>query len=482
MNIAALDVISLISSLKELKLSDNDLQGSIPSGSIGQLSNLQSLDLQGNRLSKLPVDLYQLVNLHILHVGGNQLSSLDMPSLLQLPIVQIHAPKNKLQGILVAGESAVSSTSLQVLNVSGNTLASLTNGVKFEFPQLQILDVSVNRMSELPDVADCGSLVTILAGENKLQSLPDGFVELTKLKNADFSSNDIVKLDERLALMESLDSFSIAANPLRERKYLTMPTNDLKQQLRSKLSPSEVIANQATNMDVGESGTGTLDESDLDGWKLTPSGTLDLSGTDLHQLDDTRFRKFAAQYDLKQLNLQQNRFQSIPPVLAAASSLTMLNMSYNNISLLLQTEMSFPYLRDVKLAGNKLTTAALADLQRLLLAPNLQTLDLTYNKLDGTLPVLTESFPNLFALQVADNAIETVEAKALESLRVVDLSNNSIEKLDPRIGLLAGRLTGLNVEGNTFRVPGYQVLRKGTEAIMGWLRDRLPDEEREGFE
>ena len=32
------------------------------------------------------------------------------------------------------------------------------------------------------------------------------------------------------------------------------------------------------------------------------------------------------------------------------------------------------------------------------------------------------------------------------------------------------------VNANKFRVPGWGVLEKGTEAIMDWCRNRLPEE------
>ncbi|KAF2761235.1 L domain-like protein [Pseudovirgaria hyperparasitica] len=480
LKIAAFEIIGQILSLKELKVAENDLQGSLPTDSIGRLSNLQNLDLQGNQLTELPADMSELVNLHVLNVTSNRLTSLDMEVLLALPIVQISAVKNNLQGVLISG--SMENTSLQALNVSGNSLTSLTTDSRLQLSALQTLDLSVNRISSLPDISGCRSLVTILAGENKLQDLPEGFVELLNVKKADFSSNDISKVDDRIALMESLDTISLAANPLRERKYLTMVTSDLKQHLRAKLVPAQDAEGQTSTLDELESDLVSEGGGHDNGWKLTPSGTLDLSKKSLCSLPEEEFGAFATKYDIKQLNLQQNQFECIPQALELSVTLTVLNLSHNNISLALEAQLSLPFLRDLKLAGNRITNSALANLQTHLSAPNLQTLDLTYNKLDGALPALKTAFPNLFALQVADNAIDTVEAKVLEGLKVVDLSNNSIEKLDARIGLLAGRLTGLNVEGNTFRVPGYQVLRKGTEAVLAWLRDRLPEEEREAFE
>jgi hypothetical protein len=67
-----------------------------------------------------------------------------------------------------------------------------------------------------------------------------------------------------------------------------------------------------------------------------------------------------------------------------------------------------------------------------------------------------------------------VPAPSLAGLRTVNIANNAITRLDPRIGLLAGSLTSFVADGNTFRVPNYQTLQKGTEAVLAWLRERVP--------
>ena len=61
----------------------------------------------------------------------------------------------------------------------------------------------------------------------------------------------------------------------------------------------------------------------------------------------------------------------------------------------------------------------------------------------------------------------------LKLLAVLDLQNNSIESVPPELGNLT-QIRVLQLEGNAFRVPRPQVLVKGTEAVMAYLRDRLP--------
>jgi hypothetical protein len=80
-----------------------------------------------------------------------------------------------------------------------------------------------------------------------------------------------------------------------------------------------------------------------------------------------------------------------------------------------------------------------------------------------------------------DNVITDIPAEALRGLKVANLSNNEIARLPPEIGLLAGTLTNFEVEGNTFRVPSYAILKKGTEAVLTWLRDKIPNPDQEAF-
>ncbi len=71
------------------------------------------------------------------------------------------------------------------------------------------------------------------------------------------------------------------------------------------------------------------------------------------------------------------------------------------------------------------------------------------------------------------SSIDVQGLSALKSLAVLDLQNNSIGAVPPELGLMT-QLRTLQLEGNPFRVPRPQVLVKGTQAVMAYLRDRVP--------
>ena len=60
----------------------------------------------------------------------------------------------------------------------------------------------------------------------------------------------------------------------------------------------------------------------------------------------------------------------------------------------------------------------------------------------------------------------------------VFLGNNNIGSVPPELGRLT-TIRSLTLDGNAFRVPRPQILMKGTESIMAYLRDRIPRNQEE---
>jgi Leucine-rich repeat (LRR) protein len=140
----------------------------------------------------------------------------------------------------------------------------------------------------------------------------------------------------------------------------------------------------------------------------------------------------------------------------------------------LTEELDLPALRELNLASNHLT--GLKALTEFLHAPSLEKIDVTMNRLNSLPADLKEAFPSLNVLLASNNHIVDLEPEMIKGLKIVDLSNNDIAHLNPRIGLLGG-LGGLErfeVAGNRFRVPRWNVIERGTDATLRWLRGRVP--------
>lgn len=488
-----LQIILEIPSLTDLKLANNQLSGPlIPE--IGRLSQLESLDLRGNGLTSLPEELVELTSLKTLDVGENQLISLPFQALSKLPLRTLHVPKNSLQGTLIP-EAVDRLETLQSLNIAGNTVEVFAANEALALPSLQNLYIGLNRIKRLPCVSSWESLLVLSAEDNRLTQLPAGFVELKSLKSVDFTGNNLTHLDEKIGLMASLSSLKIANNPLRDRKLLSMGSEEIIQNLRNKCEPepqdTDDEGSVATQFTLAPE-TPALENA----WKVKPGGVVDRSYSDLTDLETDNL-DLINKDDVRCLYLQHNELPCFPiPTLGIlAQGLIDLDLSHNPLdsSKLISTPLELPKLQTLNLSAAGLTS--LESLLTSLKAPSLSVLDVANNRLKGPLPHIRQTFPELKTFIAADNKFESLEFEAVQGLQVLDVSNNEIDYLPPKIGLLGAErnpqnwgsgtaLRRFEVAGNRFRVPRWQTVAKGTDEVLEFLmkhirENDLPEWERE---
>ncbi|RHZ60598.1 uncharacterized protein CDV56_108586 [Aspergillus thermomutatus] len=483
----SIQIVMQMESLKDLKLANNLLEGSF-SSDVKNLTKLEVLDLRGNSLTELPKSLEDLACLRTLDVGDNQLTSLPFESLGMLPLKDLRAPRNKLAGTLIPA-SLSKLDKLQNLDVTSNALTAISEREDLQMPSLQTLSISVNRIKHLPNICTWRALLTLSAEDNSLSAIPQGFVDLQNLRNVDFTGNNISRLDERIGLMESLSTLRLANNPLRERKFLTMNTDDIKRDLRNRCEPEP----QDTDDDEGSVATQfTLapeTPAQMTSWQVKPGGVLDRSYSEMSEVDVKQLERINFN-DIRCLYLQHNSLTCIPvPALSMlAHYLTDLDLSNNPLdsSSVLSTPLTLPNLQILNLGAARLTT--LEPILTNLSAPSLTTLDVSYNRLSGPLPAVRQVFPKLMTFLAADNVFQSLEFDAVQGLQVLDVGNNNISSLPPKLGLLRPEgcsknwgtgypLRRFEVAGNSFRVPRWQVVAKGTDAILEWLKDRIRTED-----
>ncbi|KAE8350701.1 hypothetical protein BDV28DRAFT_138636 [Aspergillus coremiiformis] len=482
-----IQVIMKMVSVKDLKLAKNQLQGSFPVD-IKNLSNLEVLDLHENSLTDLPNELADLTSLRVLNVGNNRLTSLPFEALSKLPLKDLSVPKNQLKGTLIPA-SVQELVTLQTLDVSGNALTRLSDHDKFEFPNLHTLAIGMNRIQCLPDVSAWQALLSLSAEDNSIADIPQGFTELKTIRNVDLTGNDISKLDPKLGLMDSLVTFRITSNPLRERKFLNMTTEDLKRDLRNRYEPEP----QDTDDEEGSVATQfTLapeTPAQTGAWQVKCGGILDRSYTGIQELYVDHLQRIDP-HEVRCLLLQHNELRCIPtPALnILALNLTDLDLSHNPLdsASLFPSSLDLPSLQILNLSATGLTTLEpiLANLQ----APSLTFLDVSNNRICGPLPSIRQIYPNLMTFLAADNRFDSLDFEAVQGLQVLDIGNNNVSSLPPKLGLLRAEgssknwgngsaLRRLEVAGNSFRVPRWQIVAKGTDTVLEWLKDRIPAEE-----
>ncbi len=172
------------------------------------------------------------------------------------------------------------------------------------------------------------------------------------------------------------------------------------------------------------------------------------------------------------VDLSKNYFESVPePLQELLPRLYEFNMSHNRLS-------SFPTwfqvgtnLQYLNLGNNRLSSLP----AEITSCCNLREVALPYNRFDH-IPICLFACSKLETLIMCDNQISVVDVPGLaklERLAILDLQNNNIGTVPPELGLMK-QLKTLQLEGNAFRMPRPQILVKGTETVLAYLRDRIP--------
>ncbi|KXH38534.1 leucine Rich Repeat family protein [Colletotrichum simmondsii] len=512
-----LEVITQVKALRDLKLANNLLYGPLDP-IFSNLENLEIFDLHGNNVSSLPPSIESLSRLRVLNLSENSFESLPFASLSKLPLTELLVKKNKLTGTLIE-DGAESLPTLQMLDLSCNQLTRLVpSGSVINLPVVHQLIISMNRIQELPDVSSWCSLMTLNADENAIPEFPRGFTALEKLRHVDFSANDIRVVPPEISRMDNLTMIRLAGNPLRDKKFVSATTEELKEVLAGRLEPPPPFKEE----DTAVPDEAHLDEphdvqpatitapaaeasvrdnhSDEDDFATPPTssptspararsqtlanetwpvkqGVLDRSNTKSASLHPVVCSKVAADNKVIEIQLHHNLFTCFPNSLSFfADSLAALSLAHNQLvgESYLTEELDLPALRELNLVSNHITS--LSPLTTHLVAPQLEKMDVSLNRITALPPDLRSVFPRLVVLLAANNHLIELDPDTIKGMEVVDAGNNDIAHLNPRLGLLGGTggLKRLEVAGNRFRVPRWNVLERGTDATLRWLRGRVP--------
>ncbi|KAG8529955.1 uncharacterized protein KY384_005436 [Bacidia gigantensis] len=471
-----LKTIGRIRTLRELHVAENMVKGCVNHELYG-LSRLESLDLSYNAITQISRGIARLSNLHTLKMAGNKITSLPADLVEVTALKDLDVSQNSLRGSLLP-VSVKRSISLKIIDASFNALDSITGCENLKIPALQILKISQNRLTSLADVSCSPELTTLVADGNKLASIPEGFASLTKLRNADLSRNDIRHVDDHIGLMENLVVCSLANNPLRERRLLNMNTEDLKRELRSRHCQSSASnkenAGSGQNNDEKEGEQGEL-PSNI--WSIQAGGVVDRSRSNIADIEATDLQGLAESGSVKTCLLHHNMLPIVPLVLdLLADTLVSLDISHNKLQgdkYLLEV-LCLPKLRVLDLSANAI--GSLEPLLSALTAPSLSELNVSRNRL-VKLPELRSHFPLLTSIFAADNSISDLSFESVRGLQSLDVKSNEISFLEPKIGVLAYEgLRMFLVDANIFRVPRRDIVEKGSEAILTWLRSRIEDD------
>ena len=472
-------VFSTITSLENLDLSDNVIEYAL-SRSFEDLPSLRQVDMSKNNINFIHSGVF--VNTSLLSsvaFDENRMSNIPVDivsNLLELRNFTLaHNSIKKLQ--------ALQSQSVEILNLTGNSISDIVDGAFNATPQVRKLYLDHNQLSrirmlmfyglgflDLLDLSD--NLISTIDNRsfeslrylthlslrgNQLTSIqPETFFGLTSIRILDLSANRLVSHLTQGLRLSPLHDLILDDNDIVsfDVSYLYDFESALRRLSlrRNRISDFQFVVNEHVPLllyylDLGEN-------------QIT-SGIFD-------SLQHMRF--------LKTLKLDGNNIDIVPTVGGLNQSLTELDLSNNALTdSSLATVVQLSQLQQLRLSGNFISDLSAADWS--LLANNLAVLSLSNNRLTSLRQIdklwslsqlnvgnnLIDSIPDatfrtlydLEAVSLRGNRLTTIGQYTLDGLEQkcihLDLSSNFIEYIHPKAFNRLKNIKRLNLSNNAIK-------------------------------
>uniref|UniRef100_A0A8C7Q482 Leucine-rich repeat-containing protein 40 n=1 Tax=Oncorhynchus mykiss TaxID=8022 RepID=A0A8C7Q482_ONCMY len=443
--------VKLLPALTVLDVHDNQLT-SLPI-SIGELQHLQKLSLSHNKLKEFPEEIWSLKNLTCLQLQQNLLEHLPEGVGLLTNLDDIDLSNNQLTDV---PDSLGNLNHLVKLNLSHNKLKSLPSGISV-MKNLRLLDCTHNQLESIPPVlSQMASLEQLYLRHNKLRFLPE--LPSSRLKELHVGNNQIEVLEAEH--LKHLSTLSVLE--LRDNKVKTLP-EEIK--LLQGLERLDLVNNDISRLShiIGltfsfgsvEDSDGKGDEPDtamtlpsqakINVHTIKTRKTLDYSEKQMACVPDDVFDAVGSE-PVASVNFSKNQLAAVPPRVVE-----------------LKDSVS-----DINLGFNKLTSLPL----EFCMLQQLAHIDLRFK----LFPEVLYRVPSLETILISNNqvgAINPLQLKALDKLSTLDLQNNDIMQVPPELGNCTS-LRALMLDGNPFRNPRAAIVSRGTDAVLEYLRSRIP--------
>ncbi|OMP04291.1 hypothetical protein COLO4_09799 [Corchorus olitorius] len=430
------DAFGNLTQLFHLSLSGNQLSGNLPF-SVFNLANIVLLDLSRNKLvGSLPSQVSGLSLLSFLDLSGNFLDGRLPPWLFTLPSLSwLDLDNNKFTGPIDPFKQPAASL-LEYVDLRNNEIHGLIPSYVFALVNLTTLDLSSNRLTGISEpninLPKLNKLVTLDLSNNTLLSFKSGsnasYVLAPNLRSLSLSSCNITEFPYFVRNLEGLEGLDLSYNRIHvievdmfpRLKSLTsldlshngglslstiptLPLPNLERLLFSSCNTTEFpnflrTLENLSELDLSNNNIhGKISKWETEGWpSLT---TLDLSNNFLTGIDYYPWR------NVETLNLRSNLLGGsllVPP---------------------LSTRIFI-------ISKNKLTGMIPSQICSL---EQLYILDLSENKLSGTLPICLGGFVN--------------------GLTILDLHRNKFHGYIPDSFLQGNYLQTINLGSNDFDGP-----------------------------
>lgn len=418
-------MLTKLKNLISLNLAFNNSIGIFPA-ELGQLNQLENLNLSGTGIKSIPPEIGQMKGLRYLRINSNKLQALpeEIGELSELQLFRVYY--NQLRKL---PKSLGKLQKLRVLTLSYNPLNTLAPQV-FELKKLNGLFVRNIGLKKLPpEIGKLTRLTEIDFQDNQLSKLPDEFSKLKALEVLDLSKNKFLEFPSALETLDHLQDLRINANDislfnndlskLQNLMHFDVSHNKIKVLPKSiGLLESLQVLNASHNMMISfyaEAFSKSYNLRDLnlsDNRIITlPSGTENM--TKLQVLDLRRNEligihvSIANLKSLERLYLEQNKIYDIPDEVLELSKLKSLYINGNGVKKFPQNISKLGALISLGLSGN-------------------------YMDIDEINRIIT-ALPRLERLKIGSMSLTSIPKSLYEAKRIqyLDFSNYYSEKHYP---------------------------------------------------
>ena len=249
-----------LTNLRTLDLSKNSIQRLDPK--YGQLKNLKSLNLDGNKLTGGPAVavIAKLTKLQNLSLGGNVLGRFTITNSNSAPTSSSSSNKNAKEVL-----PTPLPPSLKQLSLNGNFLSNVPRSIVSVQPylnKLEKLDLSSNQLASIPtDVVNLVKLIELNLDNNVIVSLPTEIGSLQNLKQLSLRNNHITvtstnfdknpqPLPPTLFTDTPLIDLNLHGNPMASTQLNSFVGYDKFLERRQQVKTNALLGGALTNLDV----------------------------------------------------------------------------------------------------------------------------------------------------------------------------------------------------------------------------------------
>jgi Leucine-rich repeat (LRR) protein len=182
-------------------------------GDIGNLRNLETLDVRRTRISKLPTGLEKLQHLRTMNISDTNITELpkDIEKLQNLETLDISGTK-----VTELPREIGKLQNLETLNASKTSVTVLPTEIE-KLKYLKTLNVSGTKVREVPkEIGKLEYLRTLDISYTKVKDLPREITKLERLENLDIRNTCVMELPKEMRKLQRLRTLDVRGTKVRD--------------------------------------------------------------------------------------------------------------------------------------------------------------------------------------------------------------------------------------------------------------------------